>query len=113
MNQEILQRLLPVTAEEEEILRGEKLNRSRYSEGDGRVVNAERLLEKGKLITLRTHTRFVHFPEHTHDYVEMVYMLQGETHHRINGKDMILRAGEMLFLGQSFVLTDDHPLPYP
>ncbi len=30
--------------------------------------------EDGKLIQIRTHTRFVHFPVHNHNFVEVVYM---------------------------------------
>ena len=40
---------------------------------------------KGKLIAIRPHTRFIAFPEHTHDYVEMIYMCVGETRHTVNG----------------------------
>jgi AraC-like DNA-binding protein len=43
----------------------------------------------------------VHFPEHTHDYIEAVYMCSGETVHIINGKKIKLREGELLFLGQN------------
>ena len=38
------------------------------------VIDSDKLLEAGQLITIRPHTRFVHFPEHTHNYVEVIYM---------------------------------------
>lgn len=72
------------------------------------VIDSRKLLEAGKLITIRKHTRFAHFPAHTHNYVEIVYMCQGETHHVINGKDVYLRAGELLFLNQNSV-QEIHP----
>ncbi|MBP5744221.1 MAG: helix-turn-helix domain-containing protein, partial [Oscillospiraceae bacterium] len=41
------------------------------------------------------------FPEHTHDYVEMVYMCSGETRHVVNGNELLLQEGELLMLGQN------------
>ena len=101
MKQDIVAYFSPVTAEEKELLAGNRIDPARYSLGDSGIINAKKLLEKGKLITLRTHTRFVHFPPHTHDFVEMVYMLRGSTCHRINGEELILREGEILFLGRN------------
>ena len=69
--------------------------------GSQDVIDSRKMLSDGKLIALRTHTRFIHFPEHTHDYVEVVYMCSGSTTHIINGKTIRLQQGELLFLGQS------------
>lgn len=68
--------------------------------GSDSRIQAQKLLSSGKLITLRPHTRFVPFPEHSHDYVEMVYMCTGKTVHVINGKTVELKAGELLLLNQ-------------
>ena len=35
------------------------------------------------------------FPEHTHDYVEMVCMCRGSTSHTVNGRSLTLREGEL------------------
>ena len=80
--------------------RGE-IDRSIYMHEDSAEIDSRLLLEKGKLITLRPHTRFVHFPKHTHNYVEMVYMCRGCTRHIINGTEVILRTGELLLLSQN------------
>lgn len=99
---EILENLTKITSEEEEILGGQKtINRSIYMQDSGNTVNSKKLLELGKLITMRKHTRFIDFPEHTHDYVELVYMCAGETTHFVDGKKILLKQGELLFLGQS------------
>ena len=101
MQQSILDRLSAVTGEEREILSGRMaIDRSLYMDGSRDVISGEKLLEKGKLISIRPHTRFIAFPEHTHDYVEMVYMCRGRTTHRVNGTELVLRAGELLMLGQ-------------
>ena len=69
--------------------------------GQDNTINAQKLLAAGKLITLRPHTRFIHFPEHTHDYVEVVYMCTGQTVHIVNGNRIELHQGELLFMNQS------------
>ena len=102
MNTDLLARLRRITPEEEAILDGRStIDRGIYMQGHGNTINAEKLLASGKLITLRTHTRFIHFPEHRHDYVEVVYMCAGQTSHIVNGKELTLREGEILFLSQS------------
>ena len=101
INQEILDRLTPTTDEESAILRGEGVDKSIYTTTGGSVIRSTKLLDQGKLISVRKHTRFVHFPEHTHDYIEAVYMCSGETTHIINGKKIKLREGELLLLGQN------------
>ena len=102
MNDQIITRLSQITEEEKEILAGRRsIDRSIYMDGSRDVISGEKLLERGKLIAVRPHTRFIAFPEHTHDYVEMVYMCQGETTHTVDGNRMVLHAGELLMLGQN------------
>lgn len=102
MDQRIIERLSRITAEEREILDGRKsIDRDLYMDGSRDVISGEKLLEKGKLIAIRSHTRFIAFPEHTHDYVEMVYMCAGETRHMVNGNAITLHQGELLMLGQN------------
>ena len=102
MDQGILQILSAITDEERRLLRGDTaIDRELYMSGRPDVINSRKLLSAGKLITLRPHTRFVHFPKHTHDYVEMVYMCAGNTTHIINGEEVVLREGELILLNQS------------
>ncbi|MBR2633956.1 MAG: helix-turn-helix domain-containing protein [Clostridia bacterium] len=102
MHANILEKLMPITEEEKAILQGRREVDPRiYSEKNDGIVTAAKLMEEGKLITVRPHTRFVHFPEHTHDFVEAVYMCTGKTHHRINGNEICLQKGEFLLLGQT------------
>ena len=101
IRQEILNKLIPITDEERAILHGEGVDKSIYTASKGNVISSKKLLVDGKIISIRTHTRFVHFPEHTHDYIEAVYMCAGETTHIINGKSICLKEGDLLFLGQN------------
>ena len=97
----ILQRLRQITPEEQAILDGRTtIDRSLYMQGSPNIVNSQKLLADGKLITLRPHTRFIHFPAHGHDYVEMVYVCSGMVEHIVNGTAIRLKQGELLFLGQ-------------
>ena len=101
MNQALLDQLRIISPEEQELLKGRKeIDSSLYMHDSSREIDSQLLLEEGKLISVRPHTRFVHFPKHTHNYVEMVYMCHGSTRHRINGQEIVLKAGELLILGQ-------------
>ena len=102
MNDTLLKKLSALTDEERKILAGERqIDRSLYMDGTRDVISGDKLLESGRIITIRPHTRFIAFPEHTHDYVEMVYMCAGSTRHVVNGTELVLREGELLMLGQN------------
>lgn len=101
VSKEILDKLLVITDEERLILSGsEQIDRTIYMEGSRNTVVSRKLLENGKMLTVRPHTRFIHFPEHTHDYVEIVYMCQGTTTHIVNGTKLVISEGELLMMGQ-------------
>lgn len=102
MNRILLEQLRRITPEEQEILDGRReFNEDIYVQAKGNVFDSRKLLDSTKLITVRPHTRFVAFPKHTHNYVEVIYMCSGQTRHRINGEEVLLKQGELLFLGQS------------
>ena len=102
MNAELLSYLKNITEEEQAILNGQKdIQKDRYTSGKNFVIDSQKLLEKGRLIEIRPHTRFTHFPKHRHNYVEMVYMCSGSTTHIINDTERItLEEGDLLFLNQ-------------
>ena len=113
MNAELLRKLSMITEEERRILEGEgRIDRSIYMDGSVDVISGDKLLKPQRSIAIRPHTRFVAFPEHTHDYVEMVYMCCGQTTHRINGTELVLHEGELLMLGpharQSIAPAGEH-----
>ena len=100
INSELLKMLKLTTDEEREILEGKDIDRNIYMSGSDNIVTRRKLIDKGRLISVRPHTRFVSFPEHTHDYIEIVYMCSGNTTHIINGREINLAAGELLFLSR-------------
>lgn len=103
MNAELLASLRTITDEEKALLQGNtSIQKGIYTSKKDFVVDNARLLAKGRLIEIRPHTRFAHFPKHRHNYVEMVYMCAGSTTHIINDTDrIVLEAGDLLFLSQS------------
>nr|WP_178631725.1 AraC family transcriptional regulator [uncultured Mediterraneibacter sp.] len=104
MHQELIQELAVITEEEQKILDGRReIDQQIYTEKKEMIVDSSKLLKKGKLIQVRPHTRFVHFPPHTHNYIEVIYMCQGSTTHIVNGNKVILEQGDLLFLNQNAV----------
>ena len=67
------------------------------------VIDSKKASPEGEAIQVRPHTRFVHFPKHTHNYIEVIYMCQGSTKHIINGNEVVLEQGDLLFLNQNAV----------
>lgn len=73
MNQELLDKLKVISPEEEQILAGEtEVQKSIYTAADDFIVDGSQMLDAGKLIDIRPHTRFVHFPRHKHNYIEII-----------------------------------------
>lgn len=104
MTERLLNELKKITPEEQRILDGKReMERELYISDDSFVFDAKKLLEAGKLITVRPHTRFLRFPPHKHNYVEVIYMCAGTTRHVVNGNEVVLSAGELLLLNQNAV----------
>ncbi len=103
MQEALLHQLRAISQEEKEILSGKgAVEKSIYTTEQQFVINARQMLNKGKLMDVRTHTRFVHFPKHSHDYIEIIYMCQGQTTHIINEENtVVLKEGDLLFLGKN------------
>lgn len=96
----LLEHLRKITEEEKLLLSGEKnVQKNLYTNEPDFVVDSRKMLAWGKLIDIRPHTRFVHFPAHKHNYIEMIYMCSGATTHIINGSAALtLHTGELLLL---------------
>lgn len=100
MNSLLLEKLSNITEEERQILSGKtSIQKDIYSvHKTGFTINSEKLLEKNSLINVRPHTRFIDFPHHKHDYIEMMYVCKGSIEHKINEETIILKEGEILLL---------------
>ena len=100
MEKHLLDVLSRESEEETGILGGEMLNRKIYSGTESFVVNEARLFGDGSPINARTHTRYVDFPLHKHNYVEMMIVLSGSITHVIDGTELTLENGEILVMNK-------------
>ena len=100
MQKDFIEKLVQITDEERDILRGQTdIDRTQYAAGKEFIILAQKLLNKSQL-ALRPHTRFIDFPEHGHDYMEFMYVLQGSITHLIQGEKVCLQSGDILFLNR-------------
>lgn len=101
MQQALLDQLKKITEEEQRILDGvAEVDRDLYTSGRDFIVDSAKMFNEGKLITVRTHTRFIHFPAHRHNFIEVLYVCQGKLVNIIGGKEVVIQKGELLFLNQ-------------
>ena len=101
MQQALLEHLRKITEEEQKILDGSaEVDKELYTSGRDFIVDSRKMLDEGKLITVRTHTRFIHFPVHRHNFIEVLYVCDGSVTNIIDGKKVVVGKGELLFLNQ-------------
>lgn len=101
MKAELLSTLRKITEEEQRILDGNpEVEKNLYTSERDFTVDSRKMLDEGQLITIRTHTRFVYFPEHRHNYVEVIYVLEGSIINIIGNREVVVKKGELLFLNQ-------------
>lgn len=101
MQQTLLEHLRKISEEEQRILDGiTEVDKELYTSGKDFTVDSRKMLEEGKLIAVRTHTRFVHFPVHRHNFIEVLYVCEGQLVNIIDGRNVTVNKGELLFLNQ-------------
>lgn len=102
MRQEIIDTISRLTPEEEQLISGKTdISKELYTSEDEFVIDSARLLEKGKLIALRPHTRFAYFPVHRHNYIEMLVMIKGNlTTKIVDGDTLFLSEGDILLMNR-------------
>lgn len=103
MQSALIERLSVVTDEEREYLAGKStVEGSKYfaSQANTTVSQSKLFSELGEKrhIEVRTHTRFIDFPLHSHDYIEMMYVCKGSIIHEIDGCQIVLPKGGVLLM---------------
>lgn len=95
--------LKKITPEEQQILDGRKsVQKNLYTEQKEFVIESNKFMPAPtEDIVVRRHTRFIDFPLHRHDYVEVFHVLSGSVTHVINGEEITVHTGELLFLNQN------------
>ena len=106
MRQEILSRLEAITEEEQFILIEKAPDPKELYSRSGRFIIERRRVsslssgEATAAICIRQHPRFRDFPLHSHDYIEMMYVCEGNIIHKIGGETVTLREDDLLILGK-------------
>ena len=101
MRKQLLQELKLISEEEKKYQSGQgNIEKQLYAKDSISEIDRELLLERGRLVTVRPHSRFVEFPEHRHNYVEVLYTCEGTITNIIGGKEVAVKKGELLFLNQ-------------
>ena len=89
------------TAEEEAALRGlHTLPDFLYLDKQRTTIDGGSILGPENSVGLGRQPRFTHIPKHKHNFIEAVYECSGRTVHRIEGKDILLEAGDILIMNQ-------------
>ena len=100
MEKHLLEKLSAITDEEKKLLSGGNIDISEYTAGEKYVINAARVTGGAPYISQRLHTRFAPFPNHSHNFVEMVTVVQGELTHIIDGRAIRLGSGDILVMNK-------------
>lgn len=102
MDQWLFEQIQKITQEEQAYLDGEEqVNKEIYTKKQNFEIDCQLFLKQGKLITVRHHSRFIEFPEHKHNYIEIVYVCAGEIVHYIDGKVLSMQKGDLLLMNQN------------
>lgn len=97
----IFNQLLKITDEEELILQNRReINKDIYTNQSNFIIESQKFLNQESMITVRKHTRFVDFPKHKHDYIEINYVYNGQYNQKVGNQRINLQQGELLFLNQ-------------
>lgn len=101
MSVNLLHELLKLNDEEKLMLQQKKeVQKELYTSQEPFIVEGERFLNQNKMIMVRKHTRFVHFPKHRHNYIEVNYVFSGSLTQTVGNERMELKKGDLLFLNQ-------------
>jgi AraC-like DNA-binding protein/mannose-6-phosphate isomerase-like protein (cupin superfamily) len=98
---DLLNELMEFSEEEQLILQQKnQIIKDLYTSQSNFIIESEKLLPKDKMIMIRKHTRFIDFPKHKHDYIEINYVYNGSLTQKVGNEIITLQKGELLFLNQ-------------
>ena len=99
----LMEKLLRHTAEEDEALQSGgpyRLPDFLYLDEQRTTIDGSSLLGPEGSVCIGRQPRFTHVPKHRHNFIEAVYQCSGRSVHRIEGKDIVLEAGDILLMNQ-------------
>lgn len=98
---EIIDQLLFITDEEKCYQKGKKtIDTSIYTNETSKVVDYNRLLSTNQQLAIYKHPRFLRYPKHSHNYIELSYVYSGSMVHIIDDEKIVIEQGEIILLNQ-------------
>lgn len=75
-------------------------NNTPYFNDLAQVMDGKTLIREG-MILIRKHPRFCYVSKHSHNYLEINYILSGEVTQVLDGNKITLKQGEMVFISKN------------
>lgn len=100
MKFDLLQELIQLNEEEKMLQRKNEVQKELYTSQENFIVEGEKFLNNNTMIMVRKHTRFIHFPKHKHNYIEVNYVFNGTLNQIVGNEKLELKKGDILFLNQ-------------
>lgn len=101
MKRKLLEYLKKIDSKEEEFIKNEKNVLASYVIQKGSsMIDTDKMIREGAMIDIIKQPRFVDIPEHTHKYMEIIYMFSGSATHIIDKTEVKLEADDVLFIKQ-------------
>ena len=101
VKRKLLEYLKKIDSKEEEFIKNEKNVLASYVIQKGSsMIDTDKMIREGAMIDIMKQPRFVDIPEHTHKYMEIIYMFSGSATHIIDKTEVKLEADDVLFIKQ-------------
>ncbi|MEG0367125.1 MAG: AraC family transcriptional regulator [Coprobacillus sp.] len=109
IEEDVLEQLVCFTDEEIDNLNGfNTIDKSIFLNEKSNVVDCHKLLPNQQKLSVRKHARFINYPKHKHNYIELMYVYGGKMTHIIDDKEITIHEGELLLLNQNI----EHSISY-
>lgn len=109
IEEDVLEQLVCFTDEEIDNLNGfNTIDKSIFLNEKSNVVDCHKLLPSQQKLSVRKHARFIDYPKHKHNYIELMYVYGGKMTHVIDDKEITIHEGELLLLNQNI----EHSISY-
>lgn len=77
-----------------------KVKKETYANIDKKMIIKDDYFLKNRKVYISKHSRFADFPAHSHNFLELNYMLSGSVKQNINGNEEILQTGDILLMSK-------------
>lgn len=106
---DVLEELICFSEEEINNLNNKNIiDKSIYISEKSNVIDCNKIFADNDQLSVRRHTRFMEYPKHRHNYIELMYVYSGEMRHIIEDKEVVIEKGELLLLNQNI----EHSIKY-